>query len=38
MKPARKGNQRHSGMKAHIGVDDGTGMVRGAGATGGQCP
>jgi IS5 family transposase len=25
MKPVRKGNQRHFGMKAHIGVDAGTG-------------
>jgi IS5 family transposase len=28
MKPAQKGNQWHFGMKAHIGVDAGTGMVQ----------
>jgi IS5 family transposase len=27
MKPAKKGNQRHFGMKACIGIDAGTGMV-----------
>jgi IS5 family transposase len=27
MKSAKKGNQRHFGMKAHIGADAGTGMV-----------
>jgi IS5 family transposase len=27
MKPTKKGNQRHFGMKAHIGADAGTGMV-----------
>jgi IS5 family transposase len=34
MKPAQKGNLRHSGMKAYIDVDAGTGMARGAGAIG----
>jgi IS5 family transposase len=33
MKPAQKGNQRHFGMKARIGVDASTGMVRGAEVT-----
>jgi IS5 family transposase len=33
IKPARKGNQQHSGTKARIGADAGAGMARGAGAT-----
>jgi IS5 family transposase len=34
MKSDRKGNQGHFGMKAHIGVEAGTGMVHSVGATG----
>jgi IS5 family transposase len=33
MKPAQKGNQRHFGMKAYIGVDAGTGIARGVEVT-----
>jgi IS5 family transposase len=33
MKPAKKGSQRHFGMKAHIGADAGTGIVHSAEVT-----
>ena len=37
MHQAKKGNQWHFGMKAHIGVDSETGIVHSMSATGGQC-